>query len=73
MNDDIELTQDERLRDLAQAYVELRSTTLGTGAVDPEKAKALAQLSMAMSLLERDAYAEGEYEEDEDEEDQEEV
>lgn len=70
MNDDLELTQDERLRDLTQAYLELRSS-LGTGAVDAQKAKALAQLSIAMSLLERDAYAEGEYEEDEEEDEEE--
>ena len=69
MNDDIELTQEERLQDLARAYVELRESS--GGASDPAKASALAHLSIAMSLLERDAYAEAEYEEDEDEEEEE--
>lgn len=73
MNEDIELTQEERLQDLARVYVDLRESS--GGASDPAKASALAQLSIAMSLLERDTYAEGEYEEegeseeDEDEED----
>ncbi|HKU67820.1 MAG TPA: hypothetical protein VJP85_08590 [Candidatus Baltobacteraceae bacterium] len=71
MNEDIELTQEDRLADLTSAYVKLRGN-LGTGAVDPEKATALAQLSIAISMLERESYAEGEYEEEE-EEDEEEV
>ena len=66
MNDDIEITQEERLRDLTQAYAKLRSD-IGTGAVDPGKAAALAQLSIAISLLEREAYGEGEDEDEEDE------
>lgn len=71
MNDDIELTQEERLQDLARVYVELRESS--GGASDPAKASALAHLSIAMSLLERDSYAEGEYEEeDEGEEDEDE-
>ncbi len=70
MNEDIELTQEDRLNDLTSAYVTLRNT-LSTGTIDTEKASALAQLSIAISLLEREAYgeSEGEYEEDEDEED----
>ncbi|HLI96661.1 MAG TPA: hypothetical protein VKT72_11325 [Candidatus Baltobacteraceae bacterium] len=69
MNDDVEITPEERLHDLARAYVHLRE---GSGGIaDPQKAAALAQLSIAMSLLERE-YAEGEYEESgEDEEDEE--
>jgi len=70
MNEDIELTQEDRLNDLTSAYVTLRST-LGTGVVDAEKAGALAQLSIAISLLEREAYGEAEYEEDEEDEDDE--
>ena len=71
MNEDIELTQEDRLNDLTTAYVKLRNN-LGTGAIDPEKATALAQLSIAISMLEREAYGEGEYEEEEEEEDDEE-
>lgn len=70
MNDPIEVTQDERLQDLARAYMNVRES-LGNSN-DPQKATALAQLSIAMSLIEREAYAEGEYEEgDEEEEDEE--
>ncbi len=73
MNEDIELSQEDRLADLTSAYVKLRNN-LGTGAIDPEKATALAQLSIAISMLEREAYGEGEYEEDEeDEEDEDET
>jgi hypothetical protein len=72
MNDDVELTHEERLRDLTQTYVKLRNN-LGTGAVDPEKAKALAQLSIAMSLIEREAYGEEDYDEEPEDEDEEEV
>lgn len=71
MNEDVELTQEDRLNDLTSAYVKLRNS-LGTGAIDPEKATALAQLSIAISMLEREAYGEGEYEEEEEEEDDEE-
>lgn len=72
MNDDLEVTQDERLQDLARAYVNVRQS-LGDGA-DAPKAAALAQLSIAMSLLEREAFGEEEYEEsdEEDEEDEDE-
>jgi hypothetical protein len=70
MDDDLEITQDERLQDLSRVYVQLREASGGTG--DPQKAAALAQLSIAMSLLER-AYAQAEYEEsDEGEEDEDE-
>lgn len=69
MNDDIEVTQEERLHDLAQAYVNLRESS--GGAADPQKAAAMAQLSIAMSLIEREAYGESEYEEEEDEEEDE--
>lgn len=73
MNEDIELTQEDRLNDLTSAYVTLRNT-LSTGTIDTEKASALAQLSIAISLLEREAYGESEYEEgEEDEEDGDEV
>lgn len=74
MNEEVEVTQDERLQDLTQAYIQLRESS--GGAADPQKALALAQLSIAMSLIER-GYAEGLYEEgeegeeDEDEEDEE--
>lgn len=71
MNEDFELTQEDRLNDLTSAYVNLRND-LGTGAVDPQKASALAQLSIAISMLEREAYGEGEYEESEDEEEEDE-
>lgn len=70
MNDDIELTQEDRLADLTSAYVKLRND-LGTGAIDPGKATALAQLSIAISLIEREAYGESEYEEEEEEEEEE--
>lgn len=70
MNDEVEITQDERLQDLTQAYIQLRESS--GGAADPQKALALAQLSIAMSLIER-GYAEGLYEEsEEDEEDEDE-
>ena len=69
MNEDIELTQEDRLADLTSAYVKLRNS-LGTGSVDPDKATALAQLSVAISMLEREGYAEGEYEEDEEDEEE---
>lgn len=69
MNDEVEVTQDERLQDLTQAYIELRESS--GGAADPQKATALAQLSIAMSLIER-GYAEGQYEESEDDEEDEE-
>ena len=71
MNEDMELTPDDRLSDLTAAYINLRGS-MGSGGADAEKATALAQLSIAMSLLEREAYAEGEYEEGEDEEDEDE-
>lgn len=72
MNDPIEVTQDERLQDLARAYMNVRES-LGNSN-DPQKAAALAQLSIAMSMIEREAYAEGEYEGgDEDEEEDEEL
>jgi hypothetical protein len=71
MNDDIELTQEDRLNDLTSAYARLRDD-IGSGAVDPQKATALAQLSIAISLLERESYGEGEYEEGEDEEEEDE-
>jgi hypothetical protein len=71
MNDDVEVTQEERLQDLTRAYAQLRESSGGTA--DPQKAAALAQLSIAISLLERESYAEEEYEEsDEDEEEDEE-
>jgi hypothetical protein len=70
MNEELEITQEERLADLTSAYVKLRND-LGTGAIDPGKANALAQLSIAISMLEREAYGEGEYEEDEEEEEEE--
>lgn len=71
MNDPIEVTQDERLQDLARTYMNVRES-LGNSN-DAQKAAALAQLSIAMSLIEREAYGEGEYEEsDEDEEDEDE-
>lgn len=70
MNDEVEVTQDERLHDLTQAYIQVRESS--GGAADPQKATALAQLSIAMSLIER-GYAEGLYEEsEEDEEDEDE-
>jgi hypothetical protein len=70
MNDDVEVTHEERLQDLARAYAQLRESSGGFS--DPPKASALAQLSIAMSLLEREAYTEEEDEEsDEDEEDEE--
>ena len=69
MDEDIELTQEDRLADLTSAYVKLRNS-LGSGAVDPDKATALAQLSVAISMIEREAYAEGEYEESEEDEDE---
>ncbi|HET6894522.1 MAG TPA: hypothetical protein VFH72_03975 [Candidatus Baltobacteraceae bacterium] len=71
MNEDIELTQEDRLNDLTSAYVTLRNT-LSAGTIDTEKASALAQLSIAISLLEREAYSEseGEYEEEEDDEEE---
>lgn len=72
MNDDIELSQEERLRDLTKAYVELRNS-LGTGAVDAEKARALAQLSIAMTMLEGDEFSEEDFEEDEDEDEEDEI
>jgi hypothetical protein len=72
MNDDIELTHEERLNDLTSAYVKLRNN-IGTGAVDPEKATALAQLSIAISMLEgEESYGEEEYEEQEEEDEDEE-
>jgi hypothetical protein len=71
MNDDVELTQEERLRDLAEAYVQLRESIRGSA--DPAKASAMAHLSIAMSLIEREGYAEGEYEEEEDDEEEDEV
>jgi hypothetical protein len=71
MNDDLEVTQEERLHDLAQAYVQLRESARGSA--DPAKASAMAQLSIAITMIEREGYAEGEYEEDEDGEDEEEV
>jgi hypothetical protein len=71
MNDDVEVTQEERLQDLARAYVQLRDSSGGTA--DPQKAAALAQLSIAMSLLEREAYAEEEYEESDEDEEEEEI
>lgn len=73
MDDEVEVTQEERLQDLTQAYVQLRESS--GGSADPQKALALAQLSIAMSLIER-GYAEGLYEEgeegeeDEDEEEE---
>ena len=70
MNNDVEITQEERLQDLARAYERLRVEVSGSGSVDPHKATALAQLSIAMSLLERDAYSEEEYEEDEEDEEE---
>lgn len=70
MNEDIELTQEDRLADLTSAYVKLRNN-LGTGAVDPEKATALAQLSIAISMLERESYSEDEFEEEEEDEEEE--
>jgi hypothetical protein len=72
MNDEIELTQEDRLADLTSAYVKLRNN-LGTGAVDPEKATALAHLSIAISMLERESYGEEEFEEEEEDEEEEEV
>jgi hypothetical protein len=73
MNDDIEVTQEERLQDLARAYMNVRES-LGNSN-DAQKATALAQLSIAMSLIEREGYAEGEFEEsdEEDEEEEEEL
>lgn len=68
MNDDVEVTQEERLQDLSQAYLNVRQS-LGSAA-DPQKATALAQLSIAMSLIER-GYAEGLYEESEEDEEEE--
>lgn len=72
MNNGVEISAEERLQDLARAYERLRVEVSGGGNVDPQKATALAQLSIAMSLLERDAYSEEEYEEDEEDEDEEE-
>lgn len=68
MSDDIEVSQDERLQDLAQAYTQLRESS--GGAADPQKASALAQLSIAMSLIER-GYAEGLYEDGEEDDESE--
>lgn len=67
MNDEVEVTHEERLQDLTQAYIQLRESS--GGAADPQKAAALAQLSIAMSLVER-TYAEGLYEEGEDEDEE---
>lgn len=69
MNDEVEVTQEERLQDLSQAYLNVRQS-LGNGA-DAQKATALAQLSIAISLIER-GYAEGLYEESEEDEEEEE-
>lgn len=68
MNDEVEVTQEERLQDLSQAYLNVRQS-LGNNA-DAQRATALAQLSIAMSLIER-GFAEGLYEESEDEEEDE--
>lgn len=68
MNDEVEVTQEERLHDLSQAYLNVRQS-LGNNA-DAQRATALAQLSIAMSLIER-GFAEGLYEESEDEEEDE--
>ena len=73
MNTQTEVSSEERLADLSQAYGRLRDEVNGGVTVDAQKATALAHLSIAISLLERDAYAEEEYaEDDEDEDDDEE-
>lgn len=73
MNTETGISQDERLTDLSQAYARLRDELNGGVTVDAQKATALAHLSIAISLLEREAYAEEEYEEDEEDEDEEEL
>ena len=73
MTTGIEISTDERLADLSQAYARLRDELNGGATVDAQKATALAHLSIAISLLEREAYAEEEYEEDEEDEDEEDL
>jgi hypothetical protein len=63
MNGSMQISADDRLEDLTQAYSRLREEIKAGATVDAQKATALAQLSIALSLLERDAYTE----EDEDE------